>query len=108
MKRLLLASVLLALASAATAQSVAISDENADQAMDHPAASTDGPDGAFVDRLCLRQTGSRIVEARNLRSREGNKECVARNGRVYTRADIDMTGAVDLADALRMLDPSIR
>jgi hypothetical protein len=29
-------------------------------------------------------------------------------GRAYDRDDIDRTGAVDLADALRRLDPSIR
>jgi hypothetical protein len=108
MTRFLLASALLAFASVASAQSVTIVDEAPEQATDNPADLAEGPDGEFADRLCLRQTGSRIVEARNLRSREGNKECVSRNGRVYTRADIDQTGAVDLADALRRLDPSIR
>lgn len=109
MKRHMLASALLALASVANAQSVTIIDEEPQQAMDTDTTGmAEGRDGEFADRLCLRQTGSRIVEARNLRTRNGNKECVSRNGRVYTRADINQTGAVDLADALRRLDPSIR
>lgn len=109
MKRLLLASALLAFASVASAQSVTIVDEEPEQAMDTTTTETaEGPDGEFADRLCLKQTGSRIVEARNLRSRDANKKCIDGNGRVYTRADINQTGEVDLADALRRLDPSIR
>lgn len=60
------------------------------------------------DRFCIEQTGSRIVAARNVRSRSDEKECVAAGGRVWTRADIESTGSVDLRDALRRLDPSIR
>lgn len=109
MKRLLLASTLLAFASVASAQSVTIVDEDPQQAMDTDKTEmAEGPDGEFADRLCLRQTGSRIVEARNLRTRDANRKCIDGNGRVYTRADINQTGEVDLADALRKLDPSIR
>ncbi|WP_132999221.1 hypothetical protein [Luteimonas arsenica] len=60
------------------------------------------------DRFCIEQTGSRITAARNARSRSDQKECVAAGGRVYTREDIEKTGSVDLRDALRRLDPSIR
>ncbi|GGK10763.1 hypothetical protein [Luteimonas terricola] len=60
------------------------------------------------DRFCIEQTGSRITAARNARSKSDQKECVAAGGRVYTREDIDKTGSVDLQDALRRLDPSIR
>lgn len=60
------------------------------------------------DRFCIEQTGSRIVAARNARSKSDQKDCVAAGGRVYTREDIERTGSVDLRDALRRLDPSIR
>ncbi|NLA68235.1 MAG: hypothetical protein GX856_08360, partial [Gammaproteobacteria bacterium] len=60
------------------------------------------------DRFCIEQTGSRITAARNARSKADEKECVAAGGRVYTREDIERTGSVDLQDALRRLDPSIR
>ena len=60
------------------------------------------------DRFCIEQTGSRIVAARNARSKSEQKDCVAAGGRVYTREDIDRTGSVDLQDALRRLDPSLR
>lgn len=60
------------------------------------------------DRFCIEQTGSRIVAARNARSKSEQKDCVATGGRVYTREDIEKTGSVDLQDALRRLDPSLR
>lgn len=60
------------------------------------------------DRFCIEQTGSRIVAARNARSKSEQKDCVATGGRVYTREDIEKTGSVDLQDALRRLDPSMR
>lgn len=78
-------------------------------------------DGDEVDRLCLQQTGSRIVAQANARGDaadakagadastvKSRKRCTASNGRVYSRDDIDRTGSTDLADALRRLDPSIR
>ncbi len=60
------------------------------------------------DRFCIEQTGSRIVAARNARSKSDEKECVNAGGRVYTREDIERTGSVDLQDALRRLDPRLR
>ena len=67
-----------------------------------------------IDRNCLRHTGSRIVARDNTtRSARGRTDtlgqrCVAASGRVYSRDDLDRTGEVDIADALRKLDPSIR
>jgi hypothetical protein len=65
--------------------------------------------------FCLRSTGSRIAPRARPADRDaiaGSKDkrpaCVAANGRVYTREDLDTTGAIDIADALRRLDPSIR
>ncbi|MCE7033248.1 hypothetical protein LY625_11580 [Lysobacter sp. GX 14042] len=67
-----------------------------------------------ADRDCLRYTGThlrdrddRAVERGEVGSldRDG---CVAANGRVYSRRDLESTGATDIADALRRLDPAIR
>lgn len=52
------------------------------------------------DRFCVRDTGTRIKH-------RGHRQCLAVNGRSYSRDDIDRTGAIDLADALQRLDPSI-
>jgi hypothetical protein len=58
-----------------------------------------------VDRNCLRHTGSRLLHSRRARA---EKRCAPAFGRVYTQDDLRMTGAVDIADALRRLDPAIR
>ena len=76
------------------------------------ANTADTPTDAPRDRHCLRDTGSRITAAANARAeRNGKAESAARCapafGRVYTREDIERTGFVNLADALRVLDPSI-
>lgn len=83
------------------------------------AASPPAQDGARqaradADHHCLRYTGTHLrdrqdrkVERDKVKSldREG---CVAANGRVYSREDLERTGANDIADALRRLDPAIR
>lgn len=66
--------------------------------------------------FCLRSTGSRIAPRARPSDRDTaadaartkRPDCVTTHGRVYTRRDLDSTGAVDIADALRRLDPSIR
>jgi hypothetical protein len=103
MKRLLIASALLAFAGAVSAQSAGMVEEE-EEARSSRSATKAKPD----DRVCIQQTGSRITEARNARSKNAEKECVAAGGRVYTRRDIENSGETDLADALRKLDPSIR
>lgn len=61
-------------------------------------------EGFASDRLCLRETGSRIVRA----DRKG-RECVNASGRSYSREDLERTGmGNDVGAALRMLDTSIR
>jgi hypothetical protein len=106
MKNILIASALLALASTASAQSVSIAADQfevAEAADFNEAAEHD----AAIDRFCLQHTGSRIMTMSNSRTRERLQRCVSANGRVYSRSDIDSTGAVELSDALRRLDPSI-
>lgn len=58
-------------------------------------------------RFCLRETGSRIVAMENAKRDPAGRRCVNAPGRVYTNDDIRRTGAIDLAEALRMLDPAI-
>ena len=60
--------------------------------------------GATPDRFCLQETGSRMVARQNAK---GQKRCGSTPGRSYTRSDLDRTGHVDLAEALRALDPAI-
>ena len=67
------------------------------------------------DHNCLRETGSLIVAAQNRRAlrdaRARHEQTVevkcANYGRAYTQGDIRSTGALNLADALRELDPGV-
>ncbi|QSX76473.1 hypothetical protein HIV01_008375 [Lysobacter arenosi] len=54
---------------------------------------------------CLQYTGSRI---RTADRKTGKPACAQGPGRSYGRDDLDRTGQVDIADALRRLDPSIK
>ena len=73
-----------------------------------PAVETPRADDATVavvaaerrtDRRCLAETGSRI--------RGSARRCDAHAGDAYDRADLDRTGAVTTAEALRRLNPSV-
>ncbi len=62
-------------------------------------------------RTCLTMTGSRVTANRNLRAvREGRaeRECANGTGRAYSDQDIERTGQISIADALRTLDTGIR
>lgn len=99
----LLTAVLLSFAvSAAMAQNAPTADPapKAASADARAVAADDRTD----DRYCLRATGSRIVERANAR---GVRRCTVASGRVYSRDDLDRTGEVDIAEALRRLDTSI-
>lgn len=54
---------------------------------------------------CLQYTGSRI---RSVDRKTGKPACTQGPGRTYGRDDLERTGQVDLHDALRHLDPSIK
>lgn len=54
---------------------------------------------------CLQYTGSRI---RTADRKTGQPACNQGPGRTYGRDDLERTGRVDLHDALRNLDPSIK
>lgn len=102
MRHRLLTTMLAALALSIAVPATALAqDEELEETGN--AAAKGKPD----DRFCIKETGSRIVAARN-KSKKADEECVSANGRVYTREDIERTGSVDLRDALRRLDPAIR
>lgn len=52
-----------------------------------------------LDPGCVRESGTRI-------KKRDKKGCTGAPGSSYSRADIDRTGAVDTADAIRKLSPS--
>ena len=61
-----------------------------------------------ADKFCLRQTGSHLhAIVKDNHSRESAVQCVNAPGRSYSRADLERTGALTTAEALRRLDPSI-
>jgi hypothetical protein len=117
MTRYLFASLLCGLAFAAGAQNAtqepaasAASDASATAASEQrdPRAENDRP---LSDRNCLRETGSLIVASQNARADRrkdpSERRCAPVHGRSYDRDDLDRTGQTNVADALRMLDPSV-
>ena len=112
MKRVLLASLLAACAFAASAQTsvsarAEVSAQARTDAAATPQAQADAQAKADSERNCLRHTGTHIRD-RSTTDKTGRKGCVAANGRVYSRDDINRTGQTDIGEALRQLDPSIR
>lgn len=99
MKQLLLTALLAGVVPAAFAQA-ASPEPDAVPATQVAEASTQ----PVSERHCLRETGSRIVARQNAK---GQKRCNAMPGRAYTRDDLNRTGQVNIADALRMLDPAV-
>jgi hypothetical protein len=103
MKRMIFASLLSGLAFAASAQQppAAVAPES------HDLRSIHAKDDA-MDRFCLQETGSLITRAHNRRNKsDADKECAPVAGHSWSRRDIQSTGAFNMADALRQLDPSI-
>lgn len=111
MKRLVFFPVLLGLAFGAVAQTPALAEPTAAQAAATPASDTAQPapkdevakKDEATDRNCLKETGSRLAPRPDSKGRK----CVNATGRSYTKGDLDSTGAIDLKDALRKLDPAV-
>lgn len=118
MKRLVFSPLLLGLAFAAVAQTPAPAQAPAEPVALHAAAApvNDAATTAqparkdevarkddVADRNCLKETGSRLATRPDSRGRK----CVNATGRSYTKEDMDRTGAIDLSDALRRLDPAV-
>ena len=60
-----------------------------------------------ADKFCLRQTGSHLHAIVKDGRKDSAVQCVNAPGRSYSRAEIERTGALTTAEALRRLDPSI-
>ena len=109
MKRIALTAVLLGLAFTASAQT-AESAASVPDASPATVAASEAPANQHKvevkdevnDRNCLKHTGSRLIRADS----KGRK-CAIASGRSYTKEDIDRTGAFDLHEAIRRLDPAV-
>lgn len=83
--------------------------------LDRPSPAQDAitAERPLDDYRCLRHTGSLITASRNQRvhsrklGKAPNARCAPVAGRAWTRDDLDRTGATNVLDALRMLDPSV-
>lgn len=66
-------------------------------------------EGADSHSFCVQETGSRIHRLRQTPSNSTRPVDCATSypGRSYSRRDIERTGELDIAQALRKLDPSI-
>jgi hypothetical protein len=108
MTRILFAALLTAFTGVAVAQTVTVTKDTGEtETLQTATADTAQTEPA---RTCLRSTGSRITAAQNLRAAKDGKpqRCAPSPGRTYTKEDLDRTGYIDIADALRSLDTSIR
>jgi len=88
--------------AAPSPEATASETRDAMPAMDAEAASASTEKPPVSEANCVRQTGSRI------RPRDHKTACNGLPGRAYTKEDLDRTGHLNLADALRSLDSSIR
>jgi len=96
-----------AMAQAAEPQTIPATDTTA-------ATQADAKKPPVSDAYCLRHTGTRItsraVDKAGANAATARKSRTCSNGaigRAYTRDDLDRTGDINLADALRKLDPAI-
>ena len=105
MNRRIVLATLLSVALPVFAQDAAPAAAPA-QPASQPAAARTQDDDAAVDRFCLRETGSLI--RRRAAKADGRTCASGQPGRVYTQDDLRSTGEVDIANALRRLDPAIR
>lgn len=106
MKRLVLFFALSTMTMAAMAQDTTpkpVEDAAVATASDADATVQPAAKDEASDRNCLKETGSRLAP----RADSKGRKCVNATGRAYNRDDIDRTGAVDLGDAIRKLDPAV-
>ena len=89
-----MSAIALAAEGTATAQ-------NSAQRADGDKPAVEQSDKGVSKTNCITQTGSR------LKSKDKNG-CNGLPGRSYTKADLDMTGATTLAEALQRLDPTVQ
>ncbi|MGH8050896.1 MAG: hypothetical protein ACRERV_10075 [Methylococcales bacterium] len=102
MNKLILGAAIFSFSLLANAQSASVSvSTNKDQVAATENVNITAEKPAVVAKTdCITETGSRI-------KRKDKKGCNGLAGRSYDSDDISRTGATDIGDALRMLDPSI-
>lgn len=98
MKRLALTLLLGLSAFAVQAQSPAPAEEVAPMVAAEETTVIAPAGTPLLDNGCVRETGTKLKR----RDRNG---CTGSPGQSYSRADIDATGAIDTADAVRKLSP---
>ena len=111
MNKILIGMLFALSASAAFAQSgsPANNASNSDEKVQVEVTAADrAAANAAADRFCLRQTGSHVHAIVKAGQKDSAVQCVNAPGRSYTRADLEGTGALTTAEALRRLDPSLR
>ncbi len=103
-QRILLTCLLSGLAATAIAQTAVTPQP---EPTDLRAA--DAANDVYSHLPCVQDTGSRIHRVRHTPSSDTRPvDCATSSpGRTYSRRDIERTGAFDMAQALRELDPSI-
>lgn len=112
MNRLKISLISLLGAVAFTAMAQAAEPQATPAADTAAAAQADAKKPPVSDAYCLRHTGTRITSrtADKANAATARKSRTCSNGvigRAYTRDDLDRTGDINLADALRKLDPAI-
>jgi hypothetical protein len=111
MTRFLFALALGACCGTALAQTVTVSDDTGKaQTTESVDVAQDAPATKEPERTCLRSTGSRITSLSNRRAEKAGQpqQCANAFGRVYTEEDLERSGHMNIADALRSLDTRIR
>lgn len=103
MNKTLITMFLVLATSAAMAQSASVS-----VGVGQGTVAVSAADQKEADAFCLRQTGSHVRSITPKAHGDRAVECASAPGRVYSREDIERTGATTTAQALRLLDPSIR
>lgn len=102
MNKLILGAAIFGFSLLANAQSasVSVSTGKAEAAATEEVNITADKPATVVKTDCVSETGTRI-------KRKDKKGCNGLAGRSYDNDDISRTGASDVGEALRMLDPSI-
>lgn len=103
MNKLLIGAMLLLCMDVACGQSVTVATGN-----DKAAVGVSADEQKAADAFCLRETGTHLRAITAKPRHQRAVECAGAPGRSYSREDIQRSGAMNTADALRLLDPSIR
>ena len=93
--------VCLSISAGALAADSTVATPMTTRSVDAEKLAAEQSDKSSLKTNCIRDTGSRL----RAKDKHG---CNGLPGRSYTKADIDLTGANTLAEALQRLDPSVQ